>query len=136
MKRNKALGPDNLPPNLIKDSAEIIAEYLAYVINLSLRSGLFPNDWKIARVIPLYKSGPSDRLENYRPISVLPIMSKVIEKVVHKRLVDYLEEHHMLADQQFGFHRKRSTELAVTLFTDDVRKYVDAKNLVDGLWNH
>ena len=95
---------------------------------------MFPNDWKIARVIPLYKSGPSDRLEKYRPISALPIMSKVIEKVVHKRLVDYLEEHHMLADQQFGFRRKRSTELAVTLFTDDIRKYVDAKNLVGSVF--
>ena len=113
MKRNKAVGLDNLPPNLIKDSADVIAEHHAYVINLSLRSGLLPNDWKIARVIPFHKSGPFDRLENYCPISALPIMSKVIEKVVHKRLVD-LEEHHMLADQQFGFRRKRSTELAVT----------------------
>ena len=81
MKRNKAVGPDNLPPNLIKDSTDVIAEHLAYVINLSLRSGLFPNDWKIARVIPLHKSGPSDRLDNYRPISALLIMSKVIEKL-------------------------------------------------------
>ena len=130
MKQNKAVGPDNLPLNLTRDSADVIAEHLAYVISLSLCSGLFPNDWKIARVIPLHKSSPSDRLENYHPNSALPIMSKVIEKVEHKGLVDYLEEHHMLADQQFGFCRKRSTELAVTLFTDDIRKYVDAKNLV------
>ena len=130
MSRNKAAGPDNLPPNLIKDSANVIVKHLAYIINLSLRTGMFPDDWKIARVVPVHKSGPSDRFENFRPISALPIMSKIIEKIVHKRLADHLEENRLLADQQFGFRRKRSTELAATLFTDDIRKLVDSKNLV------
>ena len=130
LKRKKASGPDHLPPNLIKDSANIIAKPIAYVINLSLRSGLFPDEWKIARVVPLHKSGTRDNFENYRPISALPVISKIVEKIVHKKLVNYLEEHHLLTNQQFGFRRKRSTELAATLFTDDIRRSVDQKKLV------
>ena len=124
--RNKSCGPDNLSPNLLKNSAIILSRPPAYVINLSLRTGLFPDEWKTARVISLHKSG---QFENYRPISALPIISKIIEKIVHNKLVNYLEEHHLLSNQQFGFRRKRSTKLAATLFIDDIRRSVDSKNL-------
>ena len=130
LKRKKASGPDNLPPNLLRDSASILAKPLAYVINLSLRTGLFPDEWKLARVVPIYKSGTRDSFENYRPISALPIFSKVVEKIVHKKLVNYLEEHKLLTNKQFGFRTKRSTELAATLFTDDIRRSVDLRKLV------
>ena len=103
---------------------------LAFIINLSLRQGIFPNDWKIAKLIPIHKKGSRDEAENYRPILELPILSKITEKVVYKRLSEYLDEHHLLSKQQFGFRPKRSTQLATTLFTDDVRRHVENKNLV------
>ena len=130
IKRNKAPGPDNLPPNLIKDSLNILAEPLAFLINLSLSTGMFPNEWKVARVVPVYKNGATDRLENYRPISALPVVSKIIEKIIHRRLIEYLEQSNLLTNRQFGFRRKRSTELAATMLIDDIRRSVDSKKLV------
>ena len=130
IKRNKATGQDDLPAGILKDTTEIIGKPLAFIINLSLRQGVFPNDWKIAKLIPIHKKDQEMKFENYRPISALPIQSKIIEKVVYKRLSEYLDEHHLLSKQQFGFRPKRSTQLATTLFTDAVRRHVDNKNLV------
>ena len=89
-----------------------------------MQTGTFPAD------APIFKSGPSDKVENYRPISALPVLSKVLEKIVNKQLNDYLKAHNFISKNQFGFREKRSTELAATLFTDDVRRFVDKKMLV------
>ena len=106
LKRKKAAGHDNLPAGLLKDSADVISIPLAHIINLSLRSGVFPTSWKVAKILPLYKSGASDQFGNYRPISILPVISKVVEKIVHKRLVEFLTENNLLLKQQFGFRAK------------------------------
>ena len=133
IKRKKATGHDDLPPGLLKNSTSSIARHVAFVINLSLRTGTFPTDWKIARLIPLYKSsGARDEFENYRPISALPVISKVIEKIVHRRVVEFLDANQLLSNQQF--RRKRSTELAAVAFTDDIRRYADKKFLVGCLY--
>ena len=89
LKRNKAAGPDSLPPNLLKDCARIIARPVAHIINLSLKSSIVPTSWKSAKVTPIYKSGNSELFSNYRPISVLPILSKILERAVHNQLYDY-----------------------------------------------
>ena len=129
LKRRKAAGYDNLPPGLLKDAASVIARPLTHLINMSLNSGDFPAGWKIARVQPLYKSGPRDEFGNYRPISILPVISKIVEKVVHKQLTDFLQEHKLLSERRFGFTAKKSTELAVTLLNDDIRRNADNKLL-------
>ena len=110
-------------------STSPFAPTLAFIINLSFRSGMFPNDWKTAKVVPLHKSGPSDTFGNYRPISILPIVSKIIEKIVHNRLIAFLNKHDLLSKSQFGFRAKRSTELAVTLLCDQIRRNADNKML-------
>ena len=92
---------------------------------MSFTNGIFPTDWKRSKLIPTYKSGKKHCIENYRPVSVIPTISKVIEKLVHRQLSDYLERNNLLNDCQFGFRHKRSTELAVTLFTDKIKKNVD-----------
>jgi len=125
LKRKKVTGLDNFPPGLLKDAASVIAKPLTYIINLSLRSGAVPAEWKEAKVLPLFKSGSSTEIGNYRPISLLPILLKILEKVVYSQLVSYLESHNLLPDNQFGFRSKRSTELAVTYFTDIIRKEAD-----------
>ena len=91
--------------------------------------------WKIAKVVPMYKSGESDKFENYRPVSVLPVMVKIAEGIVYKRLFDHLSKQNLLTKQQFGFRQNGSTELAATLFTDDIRKHVDYKNRVGCVFN-
>jgi len=131
LKRGKATGIDDLPNGLLKDSRSEIAKPLAYVINLSLRTATVPTSWKTALITPIHKSGSKTDANNYRPISVLPVVSKILEKAVQHQLMDYLEKNHLLSQKQFGYRRKRSTELAATLFADNIRKESD-KGLVSG----
>jgi hypothetical protein len=125
LKRHKATGLDDLPPNLLKDTSAVIAKPLCYIINLSLQGGVVPTDWKMAKVTPIHKVGDTTKADNYRPISILPVLSKILEKAVHKQLVTYLEENSLLSEKQFGYRMKRSTELATTLLLDNIRKEVD-----------
>ena len=81
LKRKKATDIDNLPPGMLKDTAPILAKPLTFLINLSLKTGIVPTDWKVANVIPLHKSGSYSTKDNYRPILVLPTLSKILEKV-------------------------------------------------------
>ena len=73
-----------------------ISDSLCYVINMSMKSGTVPKEWKHARVIPLYKDGKCDEASNYRTISVLPIISKIIERIVHDQLYKFIEENNIL----------------------------------------
>ena len=84
LKRHKSTGVDTLPPGMLKDVASVIAPALANIINLSLRTGQVPNEWKIAQVLPLHKGGNKDDFNNYRPISILPVLSKILEKAAHQ----------------------------------------------------
>ena len=88
-----------------------------------------PSAWKTAKVIPLFKNGSRTDTDSYRPISILPVMSKILERVVHKQLMEHLEKNSLLFKHQFGFRSKRSTELAVALFTDFIRKETDEGSL-------
>ena len=126
LKRRKASGVDNFPPGLLKDAALVLTKPLTFIINLSLETGVVPSEWKVAKVIPLYKSGSQAEIDNYRPISILPTFSKILEKIVYKQLMAHLERHNLLFKYQFGFRPNRSTELAVTYFTDFIRKEADS----------
>ena len=134
LKRKKAVGVDKFPSGMIKDAASVLAGPLTFLINMSIETGLVPSDWKIAKVIPVFKSGKKSDLDNYRPISVLPILSKLLEKFVHKQLIDHLEKNCMLFSFQFGFRSKRSTELAVTLLTDHIRKEAGKGSLTGAIF--
>ena len=136
IKRSKATGIDDLPPppGLIKDAASVISVPHSHIINLSLETGNFPQQWKVAKISPLHKSGSRTNFDNYRPISVLSIVSKVIEKIVHKQLMNFLDENKLLSTRQFGFRAKMSTELAATLLLDDVRNNVDKGKLVGAVF--
>ena len=86
----KSTGLDGISPKLIKLAAEVLAPSLLQMINISLHTGVFPDVLKIARVFPIHKGGPKENPSNYRPISILPIISKIIEKHVTKHLPAYL----------------------------------------------
>ena len=111
---------------MLKDAALVLTKPLTFIINLSLETGVVPSEWKVAKVIPLYKSGSQAEIDNYRPISILPTLSKILEKIVYKQLMAHLERHNLLFEYQFGFRPNRSTELAVTYFTDFIRKEADS----------
>lgn len=122
LRRKKAAGPDNLPPGFLKDIAVQIAAPLTHVINTSIRTGIVPNGFKVGKITPVYKSGPRNILDNYRPITVLPVCSKIFEKCIYKQLMQFLETNNLLSCQQFGFRSGRNTEIAVTIFVDEIRK--------------
>ena len=82
-KVNKSTGCDNISPRLLEDSAEFIAAPLTRIINISLTMGVVPNKLKCAKVIPVFKKGEKSDMDNYRPVSVLPTVSKILEKAVH-----------------------------------------------------
>ena len=83
---------------------------LCMIFNQSLTEGIFPDLMKMAEVIPLYKGKESDKVINYRPISLLLTILKVLEKIVYNRLIKFISKHDILYDSQYGFHTKRSCE--------------------------
>ena len=130
IKRGKSTGTDNLPPGLLKDASCRISAPLAYLINLSLQTGTFPTDWKQAKIVPIHKSGSLNSFDNFRPISIPPVLSKMIEKAVHRQVMAFLEAKKLISQSQFGFRPKLSTELAATFLFDNIRQHVDEGNLV------
>ncbi|XP_057308170.1 uncharacterized protein LOC130646052 [Hydractinia symbiolongicarpus] len=134
LKRNKATGIDELPPGMLKDCAILISKPLSHIINLSINTSTVPSAWKVAKVAPIFKSGDSSLLKNYRPISILPVLSKILEKAIHNELVNYLEKEKLLNDCQYGFRSKRSTKLASTLFCDSIRRKIDGGKLVGAVY--
>jgi Reverse transcriptase (RNA-dependent DNA polymerase) len=95
--------------HLVKKSLPLIAEPLIHIFNLSLLQGVVPDKFKIAKVIPVFKSGNPQDMNNYRPISLLCSFSKILEKIVFIRLMKYLNNYNLLSSNQFGFRPKHST---------------------------
>ena len=126
LKQEKASGLDNFSSGLLKDAALVLTKPLTFIINLSLETGVVPRECKVAKVIPLYKSGSLAEIDNYRPISILPALSKILEKIVRQQLMAHLERHILLFEYQFGFCPNHAMELAVTYFTDLIRKEADS----------
>ncbi|CAG9131616.1 unnamed protein product [Plutella xylostella] len=125
LKSDGSPGWDELPPKLFKNLKHIIAEPIAHIINLSISSGIVPELLKLSEVCPIYKDGDTTDPCNYRPISLLTVTAKILEKVINHRLTKYLESNKQLAENQFGFRAKRSTEDAVTLLTDSIASSLD-----------
>ena len=125
LSRQKSTGIDNLPLELLKDCGSIISKPLCHIINLSIRSGKFPSSWKAAKVTPIFKSGSRSLPENYRPISVLPILAKLLDKAVQQALRDYFENENLLSKNQHGFRNNHSAETASLYFCDSIRKQIN-----------
>ena len=131
---NKSTGSDNIPPSILKSAGPIVAEPLTNIINSSLLSSNFPKKWKLASVKPLHKGGDKHLLTNYRPISLLPTCSKVIERVVHTQLTDHLEANNLVYPHQSGFRPKHSTATTLLKITNDWHQALDSGLLVGVLY--
>ena len=113
--------------NLIKDSIDKIIFPITGIINLSITSGIVPNQLKIARVIPLFKSGEQDIFTNYRPVSVLPAFSKILERVMYNRLLRFLNAFKILSDNQYGFRKHHSTAYALACLYAKISSAIENK---------
>ena len=131
---NSSPGHDELPSFVAKTCMEGYIEPITHLVNESLKSGIFPSELKLARVVPIFKSGDPSLLTNYRPISVLSFFSKILEKIVYNIVFDFLCENEILYDYQFGFRSKHSTQQALITLVDNVTKSLDGSNIVISLF--
>ncbi len=93
-----SVGCDGISLNFIRDSLYMIVFYLTVIVNTSLTTGVFPEIWKHAMIIPLFKKGDQENVSNYRPISLLPVLSKILEKIVSNQLLDFLLKKNLLSN--------------------------------------
>ena len=134
LQTGKAAGYDNIPMLLIQTTIEVIAKPLSHIINLSFRSGTVPDQMKISRVIPLFKSGIKSRFCNYRPISILPAFSKILERAFYNRLYNYLTKYYILCNNQYGFRKGYSTAFALIDMHDKISSALDNKEFAIGFF--
>ena len=123
----KSCGHDDIPVRTLKLSKYLLAPLLSNVINESICEGVFPNNLKIAKVVPIFKSGNSEIPTNYRPISVLTYLSKIFEKVLYGRLNNYFTKNNLLTQQQYGFRNNHATSLAITDLYENLLHNLDNK---------
>ena len=122
----KSSGPDGISARMLKATATSIASSLCRLFNLSVTTGHFPAAWKISNVVPIPKDGDKSAPNNYRPISLLPIVSKLLERHVHGRVMKHLNESHPLSDHQWGFRPGKSTTHALLSATNEWFELLDA----------
>ena len=132
--KNSAAGWDELSPKQMKTIACYIAEPLTYLCYISLTKGTFPQELNRANVIHLYKPGNQMSVNNYRPVSVLPVFSKIYEKIVYKRLYDYIVLHNILYDNRLGFREKHSSYMALITLMDHLTEALERGEAVIGLF--
>ena len=101
----KAIGVDKISSKIIKIALPAISDSLTHIFNESITLSLFPDEWETARIIPLYKNCQRNVPGNYRPISVLPAISKIMERILYVQLYNYLSDFELLSDSQFGFRK-------------------------------
>jgi exonuclease III len=113
LKSTNSTGYDSIPTIVLKHCSFLLARPLSHVINLSLKDGTFPEKLKVSLVKPLFKKGDQLICENYRPVALLPVISKIFERVIHNIIYRFIEKYNILADEQFGFRKGRTTNLAI-----------------------
>ena len=134
LKRMKAEGIDKIPNCILRDCAHELALPIAHITSLSLKSAQIAENLKTAKTTPTFKDGEKSKYTNYRPISVLQTISKILERCVYNQLICRLESHNILSLQQYGFHKKHHMEIATVLFLDKIHKAMDCGNLTGVLF--
>ena len=101
--KSKATGLDKISARLIRYCPDLLLESLAVMFNCSINTGIFPDEWKYSKVIPLFRHGDRRNLNNYRPISIIPVVVKVFERIIYDQIFSFLTENNLLCDKQSGF---------------------------------
>ena len=121
LKNKKSVGNDGVDVRVLKKAAHIVSPYLKTAFNKCISEGIFPQSMKIAKVVPIFKGG--EKNSNYRPISILGNLSEIFEKIIHERLMNYLEKFSLLSENQYEFRKKKnSIQAATSLYKKIERK--------------
>ena len=131
---SKSVGPYSIPTNIFNLSCSVLSKPVVKLINFSFSEGTFPNLLKFANVIPVFKKGDNLDYNNYRPISLISNIGKLIEKIVHKRLYSFLEKNSLLFKQQYGFRNKLSINHALIDITDRIQEACDNGQYACGIY--
>ena len=129
LKNGKATGIHQMPNKLLKVSKELISSSLARIFNQCIQTNIFPDNFKVGRVTPIFKSSDKGDLNNYRPISVLPTVLAIFEKLLYEQLYKYLTDNEILCKTQWGFRSLHSVALALNNCTSDWLLNIDRGNV-------
>ena len=134
LKTSKSYGPNSIPVSILHLLVDLISSHLETIFNISFVTGKHPNLFKLSKTIAIYKKGSKLLTSNYRPISLLSNLNKVLEKLVFNRLYNFLEESQCIYSLQFGFRKKHSTNHALVEITETIRKALDEKKFACGVF--
>ena len=134
LKPFKASGPDDISPRVVRECIHFIAEPLCDIYNKSISTGIVPDKLKLAKIIPLYKKNDKNKVQNYRPVALLPIFAKLLEKILHQRIYTFFDKNKLLIDEQFGFRKNYSTSSGVLHLTEYISKQIDGGNFCVGVF--
>ena len=132
--KNGAAGHDEIRASTLKSVSPYIVEPLAYICSLSISQGVFPSKLKIANVLPLYKADDPFLFNNYRPVSLLNVLSKVFERIMYNRVSEFLETLKILVNFQFGFRKWHSSYMALLTLMDKLISSLERKEFVIGIF--
>ena len=121
-------GMNLLSSRICKDAFLVLTDQLVHLFNCSLFSGFFPDKWKVAKILPLFKGGDRESVNNYRPVSLLPLPGKLLEKIVHKRISAFWDNNNVLSNNQGGFRKGFSTTATIADLTDDLFQQINLGN--------
>ena len=131
---DSSAGGDDLKLSMIKKIKHHIAIPLTHICNLSFNTGVFPSELKVANVVPIFKSGDEMLFSNYRPVSVLPVFSKIYERLMYNRLIQFINDNNLLYNFQFGFQKGKSTHMALIILLDKISEALDKGEYVIGVF--
>ena len=132
--KNSAPGNDEMPASILKQCIKTYIDPLTYLVNLSINQGIFPDELKIAKVLPIYKSDDKQLRQNYRPISVLQFFSNFYLFKISNHLLNFIDTNNILYDNQFGFRKNHSTTHAIITMVERVSKALDTGKIVVGVY--
>ena len=130
----KAIGPNSIPTDILHPLKTEISYPLSVIFNISLRTGTHPELLKTAKILPIYKKGSQLSTNNYKPISLLSNLNKLLEKLMFNRIYNFLEKNNIIYKLQFGFRKKHSTNHALTDVTENIRKALGNGKLACGIF--
>ena len=127
------MGPSSLPVNIMKIIRLVISRPLELIFNASFTTGIVPSEFKVANVIPIFKKVFQYDLCNYRPISLLSVFNKILEKLMYTRLIKFLDNNNVLSENQFGFRSGHSTQQAILCIIDRIQRAINNRNYSCGI---
>lgn len=130
LSNSNSTGFDGYKTKILKNIITQIAVPLSDIFNISFQNGIFPEKLKYAKVTPIHKADDKHVINNYRPISILPVFSKILEKLMYARLKTFLDKHKIINDNQYGFRENHSTYMALINMVDQISNQMDKKKIL------